>query len=127
MDTPLKNFGPERRKEPRAYTIFVEYSQKDAGSQKIATFVKNISACGICILIFEELKVDTPLYLKIHLFDGEEAIEVKGRVVWTKPSPFLSTPEKVYYEAGIEYVDMDGSGHARILHYVIKSINQLGL
>lgn len=122
MDFPgNKNIGKiEKRREPRANNIFVDYSLKES-SQKISTFAKNISSCGICILLLENVETDSTLFLTIHLPDEPEPVHVKGKIVWSKPSPFLFAEGKCHFEAGIDYIEINTSDQARIMQNVIRS------
>lgn len=118
-----ENIREERRKEPRAYIIFVDYFSGEAPSLKIPTFAKNISSNGICILLVEDVKINTTLFLTIHLLDGEKPVEVKGTVRWTKPSSFLSSKDKNHFEAGLEYMDINNADQARILASAMRTLN----
>jgi len=125
MDNQKNNqIREERRKEPRAYVIFVEYYLEQAPLLKISTFAKNISSNGIGILLAEDVKIDTTLFLKIHLLDGEKPIKVKARVIWIEASSFLSTKESKHFEAGLEYTDINDADQARILGYVVRVLNR---
>lgn len=115
-----ENSGIEKRKEPRFDNILVDYSLNE-DSQKISTFAKNISSCGICILLLEDIKPDETLFLIIHLPDKEGPIHVKGKTSWTKPSSFLGVKGKNHFEAGLVYVDINDTDQARILQNVIRA------
>lgn len=115
-----ENIKIEKRREPRFNNIFVDYSLGEEDSQKISTFAKNISACGICILLLENMEVNTTLFLTIHLPDREGPIHVKGKAIWTKPSSFLSIKGKAHFEAGIDYIDINDADQARILQNVVR-------
>ena len=102
----------------------MEYFLGEAPAQKISTFAKNISSNGIGILLAEDVKIDTTLFLIIHLLDGEKPIKVKARVIWTKASSFLSTKESKHFESGLEYIDIHDADQARILGYVIRTLSR---
>lgn len=124
-----ENIKIEKRREPRSNNVFVDYSPGEEDSQKVSTFAKNISACGICILLLENIEVNTTLFLTIHLPDREGPIHVKGKAIWIKPLSFLSTKGKNHFEAGLEYVDINDADQARILQNVVRfhEINSNGV
>ncbi len=113
----------EKRRQPRIDNIFIDYSLEKENSQKISTFAKNISACGICILLLENIEIGTTVFLTIYLPDGEGPIHTKGETIWTKPSPFLIKNGKNHFEAGINYNGIADTDQARILQTVVRSCN----
>lgn len=116
-----KNTNIEKRGEPRSNSVFVEYSLSKENPQKISTLAKNISACGICILIVENIEINTLVFLTIHLPDETTPIYVQGKVVWAKQSSFLFTKGKAHYEAGIDYIEINTSDQARIIQNIVRS------
>lgn len=97
----------------------MEYCLQEKPCAKKSGFANNISASGICLLLNDEVKVHACVALTIYLIDGGKPIEVKGKVVWIKPSP----SSKNRQEAGIEYMDLHKKDQERILRYVIRALN----
>jgi len=117
----------ERRKYPRLnvdvdveYAILTTLSPEDKDSQS-TTQTKNISAGGICIIVYEDLPVGSLLHLKIFLPDSFEAIEAKGKIVW-KSEMFMSSDLRSRYEVGVEFVEINEEDRDRIYKYVLKFV-----
>ena len=116
-----KYIEKEKRKHVRVYTTFAEYhSVEGITSEETPSFVENISANGICILVSENIKTDTILFLKIFLPDGGHPIAVEGKVLWTNVSSFLVTEERKHYDVGIEFIKIDEEDRERIREYSSK-------
>ncbi|MFH0877645.1 MAG: PilZ domain-containing protein [Candidatus Omnitrophota bacterium] len=114
-----KHVSGEHRKSARVETPFVEYILQEKPCAKKSGFANNISASGVCLLLSEYVKVNACVSLTIYLIDGGKPIDVKGKVIWVKPSPV----SKNRHEAGIEYMDLHKKDQERILLYVIRALN----
>lgn len=116
-----KNEMPEteRRKFPRLdASVAIEYSIEKHPLKEIA-FTKNISAGGICLIVYEEIELNSILSLKINLGDNRDIIEVKGRVVWF--SEFSLDPDKKKrWDIGIEFIGINEEDRKRISKYLFR-------
>ena len=115
-----KYSGRERRRYPRVRAAFAEYSPigaEEATSKGISTFIKNVSAGGVCIVVSQEIEVNSILSLKIYLSQSESSIQAKGKVVWSKTSSFRGGV-RAYYDLGIEFVEIDENDRMRICKYI---------
>jgi len=119
MDKPKDNYnGKERRKHLRVYTTLAEYySTGEPASEGRASFVENISTNGVCILSSEEMKVGSPLSLKIYLPGKSKPIETTGEVLWIKVSSYLATKEKKHFDIGIKFIGLDEKISEEIRQY----------
>lgn len=108
----------ERRRFPRLNaSVAVEYSIIEKNPFKEITFTKSISSGGICLIVYEEIEVDTTLSLKINLTDDNDFIEAKGRVVWS--SEFSLDPDKnKRWDLGIEFLEASEDDRKRVSKYV---------
>ena len=108
----------ERRKFPRLNAVVnVEYSIIGEGPLKYTESTKNIGAGGICLIVYEEIKINTLLSLKFFLPDSNEPIQAKGRVVW-KGEFSISSDQIRRYDLGIEFVEIGEEDRERISKYV---------
>jgi hypothetical protein len=91
-------FGSEReenRREPREYylgTILLREAQDHAG-REIKAYCVNLSKGGICLECMEDLLVGGAWNLEMRLFDKDEVMMRRGRVIWSKevePNFFIS-------------------------------------
>ncbi len=114
-----------RRKNNRVYASFVEYCRvENDQSKKVQAFTENISTTGICILINEEVKVGSFLFVTIYLLDGSATIETKGEVVWARPSTFLDVKDSKHYDVGINFAEITIEDQDRLSRYSTKYANE---
>jgi Tfp pilus assembly protein PilZ len=120
-----KDNKTNRRKADRVYASFVEYCRvEDERSIKIQAFTENISVSGICILLNEDIKAGSFLFITIYLLDGSPVIETKGEVVWVRPSIFLNVKDSKHYDAGINFVEITKEDQDRLSRYSTKYANE---
>ena len=115
----------DKRKSNRVYASFVEYCRvEDEHSKKVQAFTENISTTGICILINEEIKAGSFLFITIYLLDGSHTIETKGKIMWVRPSTFLDLKDSKHYDAGINFVEITKEDQSRLSRYATKYANE---
>jgi c-di-GMP-binding flagellar brake protein YcgR len=96
--------GLDRRKYPRfSNPLPVEYRQVDESRVRLG-YANNICEGGLMISLTDQPAVGEGLQLKIFFVSGRnlrtvDAIEVTGRVVWSKPA----TPKVGYYQIGLKF------------------------
>lgn len=83
---------------------------------------KNVGAGGVCLIIAEELKIDTPLQLEIKVPDLKEPIRALGRVVWQKPAETSGTQAAVHFDTGIEFIGISNFDRFNINRYVTEHV-----
>ncbi len=88
----------------------------------IKVFSKNISAGGLCLLLDEQLAVDTPLQLEIKIPDLKGSIRAIARVVWQKDFESAGAEPKVYFTTGIEFTGISDFDRFNINRYVTDRI-----
>ena len=113
--------GIERRKFPRLNTSAdVEYivlGKSSLGEKRTVT--KNISAGGICLIVYEKVETGTVLDLRICLKDINTTIEARGRVEWS--SYFTMDPDsRPRYDIGIVFIDIKESDRQQVSKYVLE-------
>ena len=117
-----KNEMPEteRRRFPRLdASVAIEYSILGKAPLKETAFTKNISAGGICLIVYEKIEVNTILSLRINLGDNSDIIEIKGNVVWL--SKFSMDPDKKErWDIGIEFIKINEEDRKRIFKYLFR-------
>ena len=120
-----KNDGTpkERRQFPRLNSSAdVEYTILKKGmlpGEKTAT--KNISAGGICLIVYEKIGLGSLLALSIHFIDIDYVLEAKGRVIWSS-SFTVGSDGRERYDLGIEFTEMDESDRQKISQYIFRLI-----
>jgi c-di-GMP-binding flagellar brake protein YcgR len=116
-----EDYFEERRKFPRLnLAVDIEYSllQKEA-FLKAEGQSKNISSGGICLLVYEEVKVGDSLALVIKLPEGESPIKVQGMVRWIGEF-ILSADKKNSWDVGIEFVGINEADREKLSKYVFR-------
>lgn len=120
-----KNDKTNRRRANRVYASFVEYCRvEDEHSKKAQAFTENISTSGICILLNEEIKTGSFLFITIYLLDGSHTIETKGKVMWMRPSTFLNVKDSKHYDVGINFVEITDEDRDRLSRYSTRYANE---
>ena len=122
MENPIKrNQDTERRKFPRlSLGADIKYSVAKISSSQGEIPMKNISAAGICIIVYEDLALGTDLSLQVYLPGNDAPIYTKGRVVW-KSEFKIGYGSKPCYDVGIGFLDIDEEDRQKILQYVSKA------
>ncbi len=121
-----ENDGIERRRAKRVYASFVEYCRaEDASSQRYQAFAENISATGIRIFVNERIEADTLLLITVYLLDGSTPIEVKGKVVWVRPSIFVMAKDRQHFDIGVDFVEISDDDRERLVYYSSKYSHEI--
>jgi len=110
----------ERRKFPRlSVAVDIQYKALPEAIAYGTGATANISAVGICLILYEELKPGSVLELNIYLPDDQPIIKGKGRIVWIKPFN-VARDQKERFDAGVEFIDINESDRKRINNYVFS-------
>ena len=120
-----ENYFEERRKFPRLnLAVDIEYSvlQKEP-FLKVEVQSKNLSSGGICLIVYEKVKVGDNLALVINLPEGERPIQVKGIVRWIGEF-ILSADKKNSWDVGVEFEGISEAEREKLSQYVFRFLNQ---
>ena len=115
----------DKRKFPRlSYDVELKYEALNLSSPKTQkSRVKNISVGGLCIMIFEKVKVGTLLKIEFSLLNEDKPIVAKGKVVWVEKFEIISTEFfSVSYNCGIEFVNIRPQDQEIINHHLMLNI-----
>ena len=117
------NIQKERRRFVRLNVLTdVGYAKRSNGKEERLSLAKNISAGGICLVVYDELRASDTLDLKIWLPDDKEIITAVGRVVWVKEISLESLGSAKRFEAGIEFIEIKDEDMKKINTYVFKHL-----
>ena len=116
----------ERRRFPRlAFNVEVEYKVLEAeATEALASYSKDISAVGICIILLDKVDKGTLLDLKFFLPDLDGTIFAQGRVVWIEEFVVGDMKTGKAFEAGIEFTKLDDVDQETIKQFVMEKIMQ---
>lgn len=110
----------ERRRYPRLNVyVDIQYRIKENGARYGGGSTSNISAGGICMIFYEEPKIDSVLDLIINLPDSHRGINVQGRVVWVRPFN-VALDQKTRFDVGVQFLDLPVADKQRIDNYVFR-------
>jgi len=122
-----EKLSTEKRKFPRLrIDTNVEYSIVGKESLQNVNSTKNISAGGICIIVYENIEIAAVLSLKIYLPANNIPIHTKGRVAW-KSEFKIGSDSKSCYDVGIEFLDINEDDRRKIFQYVFKALQRVNL
>ena len=112
----------EKRKFPRLNVAVDVHWQKTAPKKRFglrtdAQLTKNISAGGICLIVYEEVALGEQLDLEIEL-PTEKVIRAKGRVVWTSPFEVSGDEKRQRSDVGIEFTEITKEDREEIQRFV---------
>lgn len=111
--------GSERREFPRLkVNINVDYTVVATDSPRHRYLSRNISGGGICVTVDEPLEIGVYLYLVMLLPDNKTPISSLGRVAWREKISPLDSGQKMSYDVGVEFIDIEKSEQERITRYV---------
>ncbi len=115
------NTNVESRRFPRLdIPVDIEYGIfKKESSQEGKAVTKNISAGGICLIVYEKIEIDTILDIRSNLKDINYIIKARGKVVWN--SYFTTMSDNIaHYDLGIEFVEIKDEDRQKLSQYVLN-------
>ena len=113
--------GINRRKFPRVHYQCTIGIHKEGEPKTIATKTENIGEGGICVLLEEDLGLFKGVNLELELEDSPGPnIRCSGTVVWVVKRRDPKDKNILFFDTGIEFVDIDEPGRERIAKIVEK-------
>ncbi|MGE5279896.1 MAG: PilZ domain-containing protein [Deltaproteobacteria bacterium] len=108
----------EKRRFPRlGIAVDVQWERAPEAGNPDSNVTKDISAGGICLIVYEEVSVGDLLNLRFTLPTGR-TVQALGRVVWVAPFEFSSDRERPRRDAGIEFVHIEEEDRQEIAKFV---------
>ncbi len=117
--------GLNRRRFPRVnYPCQVivrnEQDQKDV----ILAHTENIGVGGVCVILKKGLPMFAPVEVELDLLDFEEHVKCQGKVVWAVRRKSGEENKPMFYDIGIEFVDISDLDRERIEAVVQRLVKQ---
>lgn len=121
--------GFDRRKFPRIeYPCLIRLGSSTE-SQALLAHTENIGEGGVCLIIKQSLPMFSVIDVELDLMDGYENLTAKGKVVWSVRRKALETVKPLFYDIGIEFVDLNEQQRTRLKDLVAvlikKGVKQL--
>jgi c-di-GMP-binding flagellar brake protein YcgR len=105
----------ERRKFPRFnFLVDVSFKKKAAFKKEKLSITKNISGVGVCLISYEELKVDDNLELKVFMPETKKPMKVMGRVAWVREFVIGDPQQGKRYDVGVEFLGLSEEDKEKI-------------
>ncbi|HLF18923.1 MAG TPA: PilZ domain-containing protein [Candidatus Omnitrophota bacterium] len=118
--------GLNRRRFPRVkFPCLVVIHQKEGDSKEtILCHTENVGVGGTCIIIKQHVKLFAPVDIELDLMDMKEHVKCKGKVVWNIRRRKETDNKPLFYDIGIEFVDIKPADHKRIEDVIIKLVKE---
>jgi len=120
--------GMNRRKFPRVYyPCLIVLRNAENEQESILTHTENIGVGGISAIIKKNLKMFSAVDLELDVLDLGGHIKCAGRVVWSIRRKEDDSKKPMFYDLGVEFVDLSDHDRARIEEIVKRIAKQGGL
>ena len=96
-----------------------------AEAELYTTGSKDISSGGLCIIVIEKLEPGAVLNLRFSLPELNKIVNAKGKVIWVKELRIGKKKAGDFYEAGIEFMEIDQEERERIKDYVSSKMGSI--
>ena len=120
---PADDFKEKRKFSRLNLSVLVDYKIVHKDSSESGN-TKNISAGGICLIVYEDIEIGSQLKLNIYLPEQDFPLLAEGRVVW-KDDFIVGDDNRIRFEVGIEFIKIDERDRQVIANYVFGARNNL--
>ncbi|HNV23557.1 MAG TPA: PilZ domain-containing protein [Candidatus Omnitrophota bacterium] len=119
--------GINRRKFPRVKypCLIVMHIDSVRGKDVVLTHTENIGIGGVCVVLKNALKMFSEIEIQLNLLDMEDPIKCRGKVVWCVQRQRTAAKKPLFFDIGIEYIDIDDISRRR-LDCVVKALVKNG-
>ena len=96
-------------------------SETSEPKQEYSDKTKNISAGGLCLVVYEKLNVGEKLQIEMEL-PSKKVINAEGKVVWISEYEILGREEEKIYDIGVEFMKISKEEREEINKFVFASL-----
>jgi len=96
--------------------VRASHNQKDA----FLAHTENVGNGGICVIMKKELKLFSPVEIELDLLDMGEHVKCQGKVVWSIRRKEMEIAKPLFYDVGIEFVNLAGKDRERIEGVILR-------
>ncbi|NIM90680.1 MAG: hypothetical protein GTO17_06990 [Candidatus Aminicenantes bacterium] len=95
-------------------------TETPAPEQEFSDKTKNISAGGICLVVYEKMEVGEKMQIEMEL-PSKKVIKAEGKVVWVSEYEISGREEETVYDIGVEFVKISQEERDEINQFVFAS------
>lgn len=97
-------------------------SETTEPKQEFSDETKNISAGGLCLVVYEKLSIGEKVQIEMEL-PSKEVIKAEGKVVWISEYEISGREEETIYDIGVEFVKISQKERDEINKFVFASFD----
>ena len=117
--------GLNRRRFPRVnYPCQVVVRNEKDEKDVFLAHTENIGIGGVCIIFKKGLSMFSPVEVELDLLDFEEHVKCSGKVVWSVRRKSTEADKPLFYDIGIEFVDISDRYRERMEITVERLVKQ---
>ena len=117
--------GLDRRNFPRViYPCLVKIKTPQGEQESLLTHTENIGGGGICVIVKKEIRLFTDVELEIDLLDTDDHLKAQGRVVWSVRRKSMEELKPMFYDIGVEFVNLNSSDKERLRHVLSQMLKK---
>jgi len=117
--------GLNRRRFPRVnYPCQIIIRDDDAEDYVLLTHTENLGTGGVCIILKKGLKAFSAVDVELDLMDFQKNIKCRGKVVWSIRRKDTEEKKPMFYDTGIEFVNLEDNDRARLETIIQKLVKQ---
>ncbi len=118
--------GLNRRTFPRViYPCLISIKYIEGEEDILLSHTENVGIGGICIIAQRQIKRGTVLDLEIDLLEERNNIRCKGKVVWSIRRKQCAQKKPLFYDTGIEFVDLKGEDQKHV-EFIVQEMAKRG-
>ncbi len=118
--------GINRRKFPRVeYPCLVIIRHNQNEQDVLLTHTENLGIGGICITLKKNVKLFAPVEVEIDMLDLGTHIKCEGKVVWSFHRRSDERKKPLFYDTGVEFINLNSKDQKRIEEIVMRLAKQL--
>ncbi|MFH1784182.1 MAG: PilZ domain-containing protein [bacterium] len=113
----------ERRKYVRLDTeVKIDCVPLKGEKTRISAVTRNISVQGVCFTSDKEFKLKTPLKISVFIPHYWQPIQLKGKVVWSRPVESKDPNEGPKFDTGVKLSEIEKSNESKFFMYVLDKV-----
>jgi c-di-GMP-binding flagellar brake protein YcgR len=115
-----------RRRFPRiSFPCLIVFRSLDSKqAETVLSHTENVGVGGLCLILKQSLEMFSEIDIEIDLMDLNENIKCRGKVVWCVRRKKESPEKPLYFDTGIEYVNLKPADKIRLETVINKLVRE---